>query len=277
MARDFSDTTVILTGASMGVGAATARAFAALGANLVLIARGRDKLEALAAELERDFGNREQVMIEVLDVTDLEGFGALLERVRTRFGSIDVLVNNAGLHARGAVASVAVEDIGRMVDVNFKAPLMATRMVLPNLQQSQRPAVINVASLAGRTPVPGSATYSATKFGLRAFSLALAEELRGSGIRIACVSPGPIDTGFIMDDIDAVSNLTLSQPMSTAEQVAQAIVALVDGGALDLPMPRISGYLTTLSYLFPALGRALRPMLEKKGRRTRERLKRERG
>ena len=277
MARDFSDTTVILTGASMGVGAATARAFAALGANLVLIARGRDKLEALAAELERDFGNREQVMIEVLDVTDLEGFGALLERVRTRFGSIDVLVNNAGLHARGAVASVAVEDIGRMVDVNFKAPLMATRMVLPDLQQSQRPAVINVASLAGRTPVPGSATYSATKFGLRAFSLALAEELRGSGIRIACVSPGPIDTGFIMDDIDAVSNLTLSQPMSTAEQVAEAIVALVDGGALDLPMPRISGYLTTLSYLFPALGRALRPMLEKKGRRTRERLKRERG
>ncbi len=277
MARDFSDTTVILTGASMGVGAATARAFAALGANLVLIARGRDKLEALAAELERDFGNREQVMIEVLDVTDLEGFGALLERVRTRFGSIDVLVNNAGLHARGAVASVAAADIGRMVDVNFKAPLMATRMVLPDLQQSQRPAVINVASLAGRTPVPGSATYSATKFGLRAFSLALAEELRGSGIRIACVSPGPIDTGFIMDDIDAVSNLTLSQPMSTAEQVAQAIVALVDGGALDLPMPRISGYLTTLSYLFPALGRALRPMLEKKGRRTRERLKRERG
>lgn len=277
MARDFSDTTVILTGASMGVGAATARAFAALGANLVLIARGRDKLEALAAELERDFGNREQVMIEVLDVTDLEGFGALLERVRTRFGSIDVLVNNAGLHARGAVASVAAADIGRMVDVNFKAPLMATRMVLPDLQQSQRPAVINVASLAGRTPVPGSATYSATKFGLRAFSLALAEELRGSGIRIACVSPGPIDTGFIMDDIDAVSNLTLSQPMSTAEQVAQAIVALVDGGALDLPMPRISGYLTTLSYLFPALGRALRPMLEKKGRRTRERLKRKRG
>jgi len=277
MARDFSDTTVILTGASMGVGAATARAFAALGANLVLIARGRDKLEALAAELERDFGNREQVMIEVLDVTDLEGFGALLERVRTRFGSIDVLVNNAGLHARGAVASVAAADIGRMVDVNFKAPLMATRMVLPDLQQSQRPAVINVASLAGRTPVPGSATYSATKFGLRAFSLALAEELRGSRIRIACVSPGPIDTGFIMDDIDAVSNLTLSQPMSTAEQVAEAIVALVDGGALDLPMPRISGYLTTLSYLFPALGRALRPMLEKKGRRTRERLKRKRG
>lgn len=277
MARDFSDTTVILTGASMGVGAATARAFAALNANLVLIARGRDKLETLAAELDQEFGNRERVMMEPLDVTDIEGFGRLLERARTRFGSIDVLINNAGCHARGPVERVAAEDIGRVIDVNLKAPLMATRMVLPDLRRSKRPAVINVASLAGRTPVPGSATYSASKFGLRAFGLALAEELRGSGIRIASVSPGPIDTGFIMDDIDSVADLTFSQPMSTAEEVAEAIVGLVDDGPNDLPMPRISGYLTNVSYLFPALGRALRPMLEKKGRRTKDRLKRERG
>jgi hypothetical protein len=137
--------------------------------------------------------------------------------------------------------------------------------------------VINVASLAGRTPVPGSATYSATKFGLRAFGLALHEEIRDSGIKVASVSPGPIDTGFIMDDIDTVTDLTFSQPLSTAEQVAGAIVELVDDATLDRPMPRISGYLTTVSYLFPKLGRALRPMLEKKGRKTKQRLKRERG
>ncbi|MEX0916094.1 MAG: hypothetical protein WDZ60_09385, partial [Wenzhouxiangellaceae bacterium] len=110
-----------------------------------------------------------------------------------------------------------------------------------------------------------------------AFGLALAEELRGSGIKIASISPGPIDTGFIMDDIDTVADLTFSQPMSTAEQVAEAIVGLVGNNTVDLPMPRISGYLTTISYLFPGIGRALRPMLEKKGRRTKERLKRERG
>jgi hypothetical protein len=150
-------------------------------------------------------------------------------------------------------------------------------MVLPYLRRSKRPAVINVASLAGRTPVPGSSTYSATKFGLRAFGLALHEEIRDSGIKIASVSPGPIDTGFIMDDIDTVTDLTFSQPLSTAEQVADAIVELIDDGTLDRPMPRISGYLTTLSYLFPRLGRALRPTLEKKGRRTKQRLKRERG
>ena len=270
---EFTGTTVVITGASQGVGAATARAFAKRGANLVLIARGREKLDALAGEL--DIGDR--TMVVPLDVTDIDGFGKLLARADEVFGSVDVLVNNAGFHARGKVDSVSADDIGRMIDVNLKAPLMATRMMLPYLRQSKHPAVINVASLAGRTPVPGSATYSATKFGLRAFGLALAEEIRESNIKVASVSPGPIDTGFIMEDIDTVTDLTFSQPISTAEQVADAIVALVDNTTLDKPMPRISGYLTTISYLFPRVGRTLRPMLEKKGRRTKERLKKERG
>ena len=271
--RDFSGVTVLITGASMGVGAATARAFAGRGANLVLVARGEEKLNELAESL--DVGDR--AMIASLDVTDTEGFRKLLGRADEVFGSVDVLVNNAGFHARGPVESVNAEDLGRMVDVNLKAPIMATRLVLPYLRRSKRPAVINVASLAGRTPVPGSATYSATKFGLRAFGLALHEEIRDSGIKVASVSPGPIDTGFIMDDIDTVTDLTFSQPLSTAEQVAEAIVERVDDATLDRPMPRISGYLTTVSYLFPKLGRALRPMLEKKGRKTKQRLKRERG
>jgi len=270
---DFTGTTVIITGASQGVGAATARAFAGRGANLVLIARGQEKLDALAEEL--DIGDR--VMVAPLDVTDIAGFGKLLARADEVFGSVDVLVNNAGFHARGKVESVSAEDIGRMIDVNLKAPLMATRLAMPYLRRSKRPAVINVASLAGRTPVPGSATYSATKFGLRAFGLALAEELRGGNIKIASVSPGPIDTGFIMEDIETVTDLTFSQPISTADQVAEAIVMLVDNATLDKPMPRISGYLTTISYLFPRIGRALRPRLEKKGRRTKDRLKKERG
>ncbi len=277
MTASFNDVTALITGASMGVGAATARAFAARGANLVLIARGEDKLRALEAEL--DLGER--VRVAPLDVTDLDAFAALLADAEQRFGSVDVLVNNAGYHARGPVETVDADELGRMIDVNLKAPVMATRLALPYLRRARRPAVINVASLAGRTPVPGSATYSATKFGLRAFGLALFEELRGSpdtaGIKIASVSPGPIDTGFIMDDIDRVTDLTFSQPIVTAEQVAEAIVGLVDNGVLDQPMPRLSGYLTTISYLFPRVGRALRPMLEKKGRRTKERLKRERG
>jgi short-subunit dehydrogenase len=266
------NSTVIVTGASMGVGAATARAFFARGANLVLIARGSAGLEALAEGL----GDPDRIAIEAQDVTDTSAFAGVLERAEGRFGRVDVLINNAGFHARGPVESVTADEIGQMIDVNLKAPMQLTRLSLPYLRRSASPAVIQVASLAGRTPVPGSASYSASKFGLRAFSLALAEEMRDSGIKFACVSPGPIDTGFIMDDIDAVSDLTFSQPIVTADEVAEEIVRLVSDDRRDAPMPRLSGLLTTLTYLFPGLGRAVRPMLERRGRRTKERLKRER-
>ncbi len=257
----------------MGVGAAVARAFARLGANLVLLARGEEKLQELVLEL--DAGDR--VYAVPMDVTDLEAFAELLAETEARFGAVDVLVNNAGFHQRGPVEQMDAEDLGRMVDVNLKAPIMATRLALPYLRRATTPAVINVASLAGRTPVPGAATYSASKFGVRAFGLALAEELRGSGIKIATVSPGPIDTGFIMDQIDQVTDLTFSQPISTAEQVADVVVELVTSSKAEQAMPPISGVLTTLTYLMPGLGRMMRPLLERKGRRTKARLKRERG
>ncbi|MEM7054916.1 MAG: SDR family oxidoreductase [Pseudomonadota bacterium] len=272
MTQRFDQTTVIITGASLGVGAATARLFAEHSANLVLIARGQENLDQLAAELAIP----DRCLTVAMDVTDTGRFAELLEQVQTRFGSVDILVNNAGFHQRGLAESVDAEDLGKMVDVNLKAPIMLSRMMLPYLRKSKTPAIINVASLAGRTPVPGSAAYSATKFGLRAFGLALAEELRGSGIKIASVSPGPIDTGFIMDDIDSVTDLTFSQPISTGKQVAEVIANLVHNKKLDQPMPSVSGLLTTVSYLFPGIGRALRPMLEKKGRKTKQRLKRER-
>ena len=125
----------------------------------------------------------------------------------------------------------------------------------------------------GRTPVPGSATYSASKFGLRAFTFALAEELRDTRIKLAVVSPGPIDTGFIMSDIDNVSDITFSQPISTADEVAQAILDLCGNRQREVSMPRISGLLTTLSYLLPWLGRAMKPTLERRGQKVKKQLK----
>jgi short-subunit dehydrogenase len=127
--------------------------------------------------------------------------------------------------------------------------------------------------LAGRAPIPNSATYSATKSGLRAFTYAMYEELRGSGIKIAVVSPGPIDTGFIMSDIDNVSDLTFSQPISTADEVAQAILDLCGNKQREKSMPSISGVLTTLMYLLPWLGVYVRPLLERKGARVKRKLK----
>ena len=266
---NFKEKTVIITGGSQGVGAAAARKFAEAGANLLIVARGQASLDAIAAELS----NQTRVETFALDVSDADGCVAMLKKADADFGRIDVLVNNAGYHQRGPVESVSAEDIAKMVDVNLRAPLVLTSLVLPYLRKSGGGAIINVASLAGRTPVPGSATYSSTKAGLRAFTYALFDELTDKSIKVAVVSPGPIDTGFIMSDIDSVSDLTFSQPISTADEVAQAIVDLCANGVIEQAMPRMSGVLTNATYMMPWLGRIARPLLERKGQRVKAKLK----
>lgn len=267
----FNDKTVIVTGASEGVGAATARLFANAGANLMLVARGKKKLEAIAEELR----DKTRVEIFAMDVADEEACVNVFKKADFEFGQIDILVNNAGFHARGNVDMVSADDLGRMIDVNLRAPIMLTRVALPYLREAGGGAVVNVGSLAGRTPVPGSATYAASKAGLRAFTYAIAEESSKVKIKFAIVSPGPIDTGFIMSDLDNVSDLTMSQPISTAEQVAQAVLDVCGNSQREQSLPAISGFLTTLTYLFPWLGTKMRPILERKGNRTKAKLKAE--
>lgn len=269
MDGDFRNKTVIVTGGSEGVGAAVARRFAAAGASLVLVARGREKLERLSDELS----GASRVLTVPMDVADEAACADLLHTVEREFGALHVLVNNAGYHRRGPVEKVEAAALGRMIDVNLRAPIVLCRLALPLMRRAGGGAIINVASLAGRTPVPGAATYSASKFGLRAFTFALGEELAGSGIKVAAVSPGPIDTGFIMSNIDAVADITFSQPMSTAEEVAQVVLDLCVNDKRERSMPPASGLLTTLSYLFPPLGRWLRPALLRRGRRVKARLK----
>jgi len=267
----FKDKTVIITGGSEGVGAATARLFAEAGANLMLVARGKKNLEVLAEELR----DKTKVEIFAMDVSDMDACVDVFKKAQFEFGHVDILINNAGCHARGTVDAVDAAELGRMVDVNLRAPIVMSRIALPYLKDADEAAIINVGSLAGRTPIPGSATYSATKAGLRAFTLALAEELRGSNIKVALVSPGPINTGFIMADVDKTADITLSQPMSTSEEVAQSILDLCSNNIREVAMPALSGLMTTLVYLFPWLGRQMKPVLERKGQRVKKQLKAE--
>mgnify|MGYP001820217719 FL=1 len=265
----FKDKTVIVTGGSEGVGAAAARLFAEAGANLMLVARNRKNLEAIAAELR----DKARVSVFPMDVSDADSCADMVKKTLFEFGRSDVLVNNAGFHVRGDVESATADELARTIDVNLRAPIVLTRLVLPHIREAGGGAIINVASLAGRTPVPGSAAYSASKFGLRAFAFSLAEEIRDSGIKLAVVSPGPIATQFILDDIDKTSDLTFSQPMSSAEEVAQVVLDLCGNNQREQAIPAMSGVLTTLAYLMPWLGRALRPALERKGNRVKKELK----
>jgi short-subunit dehydrogenase len=267
--RAFQDRTVVITGASAGIGLACARLFVEAGANVVAVARGAAELERTRAALAR-LG---PVLAITADVAHPDAPERIVNGAIAEFGALHVLVNNAGMHARGPFGEQSGDDLAAMVDVNLRAPIVLTRRALPHLVAAGRGAVVNVASLAGKVPTAGGVVYSATKFGLRAFSMALADELRGTGVTVSCVSPGPVDTQFIMAELDTVSDLTMSQPLVTAEQVAALVLASALDGKLERATPRLSGALATLGYIAPAMRRMLRPMLERRGRRNKAKLR----
>lgn len=267
----FNEKTVIITGGSEGVGAATARLFAEAGANLMLVARNKKNLEVIADELR----DKTKVEIFAMDVSDADACVDVFKKAKFEFGRVDILVNNAGYHARGMVEEVKAVELAKVVDVNLRAPIVLSRIALPYIRESGEGAIINVGSLAGRVIYPGAAAYSATKAGLRSFTLALSEELRGTNVKIGLVSPGPISTAFIMEDMDKVSDITFSQPMSSAEEVAQTVLDLCGNNVREEAMPKKSGLLAVVIGLMPWLGRLLRPTLERKGQRIKKRLKAE--
>ena len=150
--------------------------------------------------------------------------------------------------------------------------MILTRLALPTMRAQDSGTVVNVASLAGRFPLADEATYSTTKFALRIFSFALAEELEDTNVRIAVVSPGPVETGFILDPslIDTVPPLVFSQKMSTADEIADMVLASAADGVRERTRPALAGKLATLVYLVPGIRRVLAPALERKGAREKK-------
>lgn len=260
MTERFADRVVLITGASSGVGAAAARAFAGEGARVVLAARNAEPLERVATAVGG--------LAVAADVSHPGECRNLVAKAVEAYGGIDVLVNNAACNFRGPLETIPDTDLAALIDTNLRAPILLTRLVLPHMRAEGRGAVVNVASIAGQLPVPHEATYSASKFGLRAFTLALAEELSGSGITISAVSPGPVATGFILDDPEQVPDLVFSQPMSTPEDVAALILRCAADGRVERSLPTSTHILATLGYLWPRLPRLVRPWMERKGRRV---------
>jgi short-subunit dehydrogenase len=263
---EWKNRVAIVTGASSGIGLAVARAFVSRGARVALVARTEGKLAAAVAEL----GGANAVSFP-LDVTDRAGLLALPARVIEKLGRLDLVVNNAGVNHRGPVSERSPGEIVAMVETNLVAPMLLTRAALPLLGAGG--VIVNVASLAGKVPVPDDATYSATKSGVRAFASAVDLEMteHGTGVRVCTVCPGPVDTPFFGDDLAAVPDLVFSQPMSTAEQVAAAVVRAIETGKQEISVPAISGTLATIGYLSPGFYAALRPLFEKRGARNKKR------
>lgn len=257
-------TIALVTGGSAGIGLATVQKLAAAKARVAVVARTEKTLREAVAALPA--GSAEPFAV---DVGDLRAVAALPQRVIDRMGALDIVVNNAGLHHRGPMMSIDPLQLADMITVNLSAPVVLTRAAAPLMRAGG--VIVNVASLAGMVPARGQAVYGASKFGLRAFSRAAREELLPRRIRVCSVSPGPVDTGFFGEEIERVNDIVFSQPMSTAGEVADAVMACVADGTEEIAVPWLSGKLCTLGYVSPALMRLLRPAMEKKGARAKQR------
>ena len=256
--------TAVVTGASRGIGRAVAKQAAAKGARVGLVARSKDDLDIVLA----DIGGRG--VVAPADIAVRQQVTDAIKAIEAELGPVDVLVANAGIGAYGPVVDMSYEEIERVVGVNVLGTMYAIRAVLPGMVGRRRGHIVTIGSIAGRIGSPFEAVYSATKFGLRAFTFALAEELEGSGITLSAVSPGPVDTGFIMEDLDEVPDLVFSQPMSSAEDIARGILDCAADGVLERTIPQLTGYLATAGYMLPALRKLIFPIMERRGKEAKE-------
>lgn len=266
MTGSLKDKIVIVTGASSGVGEAAARAFARQGATVVLAARSAQTIRKLAQEIEG--------LAVPTDVSRLEDLEALVAKTVAECGRIDVVVNNAAANARGTLDDLEPARIAEVIDTNLKAPILLTRLALPELRKT-RGVVVNVASIAGHVPLPHESPYCASKWGLRGFTFAVRQELRDTGVSLCVVSPGPIATPFVLDDLEHVPDLVFSQPILTAEEVADAVVACAIDRKRERAIPAQTLALAKVAATFPWVQEMLRPALEAKGARVKEKLRRE--
>jgi len=227
--------TVVVTGASAGIGRETALEFARRGANVVLAARREERLRELAQQIER-IGV--QALVVPADVGRSEDVERMVRAAIERFGRIDVLVNNAGFGFSGTIEETTEADMRELMDVNYMGAFNAIRAVLPHMRRQRSGHIVNVASVVGKIAFPFHGAYSATKFAMVALTESLRGELDGSGVTATVVLPGSTRTEFF--DVQRTHDGHVSAPtgpQQNAGQVARAIVRSV-----RKPTPEVNAF-----------------------------------
>jgi NADP-dependent 3-hydroxy acid dehydrogenase YdfG len=219
------DQVVIITGASSGIGEATAKELASKGAKLVLAARREDRLKKLQDETQTSGG---QAIYKVTDVTSHEQMEELAAYALKEFGKIDVLVNNAGLMPQAFLFKKKIEEWDQMIDVNIKGVLYAIAAVLPSMREQKSGHIINLSSVAGHNIYPGGTVYCGTKHAVRAISEGLRQEeaMSGTNIRVTNVSPGAVNSELLETVTDPESKAGLDEFYKIAidaDSIARAI------------------------------------------------------
>jgi NADP-dependent 3-hydroxy acid dehydrogenase YdfG len=219
---------VIITGASSGIGEATAKELASKGGKLVLAARRDDRLKKLQEEIRNNGG---QAIYKVTDVTSPEQMEDLTEYALKEFGNIDVLINNAGLMPNSFLYKKQIDDWNKMIDVNIKGVLYGIAAVLPSMRERKSGHIINLSSVAGHFVGAGSAVYAATKFAVRAISEGLRKEEYGNNIRSTIISPGMVKSELPESITDTEFKPVIEKMYEgaiEAESIARAIAFAIE-------------------------------------------------
>ena len=235
MPAELNGSRVLLTGATGGLGHAIARGLHARGAHLILTGRRAEVLDDLVAEL----GERAEA--RALDLSD----AGAVHRFAAEVGDIDVLVANAGLPGTGKLTEYSSEQIDRVVDVNFRSAIHMTHALLPGMLERGRGHLVYISSISGKVATSYSSLYNATKFGLRGFSFAVHEDLRGTGVGSTAVFPGAVaDAGMWADGgLDLPPGVRPSKPSAVADAVIEGIEKDKPEISVGNPIERLGGVL----------------------------------
>jgi len=216
--QDLTGKVAVITGASSGIGEATARLLVAEGVRVVLVARRRERIDALVAELG------EAAIALTADVGDAAAVASVFAEVEQRFGGLDLLFNNAGLGVNARFEDSDPADWKQMIDVNLYGVLYCTQAAIPLMRGRSGAMISSVSSVGGRYGTESWSVYSATKFAVVGFHDALRKELGGEGIRVSVIEPGAVWTEFGQNVSDAMRERRESLDALTSEDVAQALV-----------------------------------------------------
>lgn len=214
MAKQLAGKVALVTGASRGIGRAISLALAGEGATVVLAARAVGKLEETADKVGKAGG---QAHIVVTELTDEDSIKNLIDVVREKYGKLDILVNNAGVTHSAKLEETATEDWQRCMMVNARAPFILCRQALPLLREAQAGCIINISSVVGVKGYPLQSAYTASKHALRGMTISLAEELRGSTVRVHLLCPGGVNTEMVGSVRPDIKKEDLIEPGEIAE------------------------------------------------------------